>query len=160
MTIIKLRPHHLLDIITTYGHSGPFGPHPYGHAVHIVAKRILCDTNLQVELVVGADDICRPCKHLGPDGLCDDVLAQLDPPMPKQEYNDDLDRRLLAYLGLAPGAVMTVRQFLQAVSEKTPGIEAICTHPKRSRERRLRGLTRGLIKLGVRREEGQQRRIR
>jgi len=152
MRVIKLRPHHLLDIITHYGHGEAFEPHPYGHAVHTVAQQVLSDLDMQVQFIVGNDQICVPCVHLQPDGLCDDVLHQLDQPISKQVYNDDLDRRLFTYLGLAPGVVMTVREFLGVVNEKVPGIEAICTHPKRSRDRRLEGLTRGLVELGVRKE--------
>lgn len=156
MTTIKLRPHHALDIISKYGHGAQFIPHPYGHAVHRVAKTILSDLELRVQFVVGADEICQPCQHLRADGLCDDVLSQLDPPIPKQKYNDDLDRRLLAYLGFEPGTVMTVREYLALVNERTPGIEVICTHPKEDRRSRLDGLQWGLVKLGLRddREEG------
>ena len=149
---MKLRPHHTLDIVSSYGHGAEFKPHPYGHAVHTVAKTILADLDTPVELIVGADEICRPCKHLQPDGLCDDVLSQLDPPISKQKYNDDLDRRLFAYLDIKPGTAMSVRQFLSIVNEHVPGIEAICTHPKEDSERRLEGLTRGLIQLGLRSE--------
>jgi len=146
---IRLRPHHCLDIITSYGHGAEFKPHPYGHALHSVARQILSEPGLQIELVVGADEICRPCRHLGSDGLCDDLVTQVQPPISKQEYNDDLDRRLLARLGLAAGAVMSVRRFLLLVAERTPGIEALCTHPGRSEKQRLEGLLRGLSKLGI-----------
>jgi len=147
---MKLRPHHILDIVTDYGEGARFEPHPYGHSLHIVAKAITSDTGIKIQLVVGADAVCQGCKHLQPDGSCDDVLGQLDGKPSKQSYNDDLDRRLLAYLDLKPGAVMTVRQYLQKVNEKVPGIEKVCTHPKEDGRKRLANLTRGLIKLGVR----------
>jgi len=81
-----------------------------------------------------------------------DVLHQLDPPPSKQEYNDTLDSRLFDYLDFAPGAVITIRQFLEIVTKKVPGIEKICTHPKEDQSRRLNGLIQGLIKLGIRNE--------
>lgn len=37
---------------------------------------------------------------LNKDGLCEDVLNQLEEPVSKQEYNDELDRRLLAFLSI------------------------------------------------------------
>ena len=123
MATMQLRPHHTIDIISSCGHGAELKPHPYGHAVHTVAKAILSDIDMQVELIVGADDICRPCKHLKPDGQCDDVLSQLDPPMSKQEYNDDLDLRLFAQFGLEPGTVMSIRQFLEIVDAHVPGAE-------------------------------------
>ena len=147
---MKLRPHHILDIVSGYGYGMVFKPHPYGHAVHRVAKAIISDTELKVEFIVGADKICQPCKHLTPDGLCDDVLSQLDPPLSKQEYNDILDRRLFDYLGFAPRTVMTIRRYLELVNKKAPGIEEICTHPKEDQRQRLDGLIQGLIKLGIR----------
>jgi len=37
---MKLRPHHVLDIVSAIGHGAEFRPHPYGHAVHTVAEAI------------------------------------------------------------------------------------------------------------------------
>ena len=150
MRNMKLRPHHVLDIISGYGHAVKFKPHPYGHAVHSVAQIILSDTKLKVEFIAGADEICQPCKHLTSNGLCDDVLSQTDPPLSKQEYNDALDHRLFDYLGFAPGTVMTILQYLEIVDKKVPGIEEICTHPREDQRQRLDGLIQGLIKLGIR----------
>ncbi len=149
MTAMKLRPHHVLDIISGYGHGTEFKPHPYGHAVHTVAAAILTNLGLEIEFVVGADEICRPCRHLRPDGQCDDVLHQLDPPVSKQKYNDDLDRRLIDCLGLTTSGTTTIREYLEGVVKHLPGIEEICTHPGEDRKARLEGLRQGLTKLGL-----------
>ena len=109
----------------------------------------MANLELEIEFVVGADEICQPCTHLLDDGQCDDVLSQLDPPISKQEYNDDLDRRLLDYLGLTRGATMTVREYLETVARHLPGVERICTHPGEDRNARLEGLQLGLAKLGI-----------
>lgn len=153
MDIIKLRPHHVLDIVSSYGHDKEFVPHEYGHAVHTVALSIIADIDQQIELVVEADEICKPCKHLRSDGKCDDVLRKSNPPGSKQEYNDGLDKNLLAYLGLTIYSVMTVREYLKIVNEKVPGIEQICTHPRENAESRLQGLKQGLVKLGIRKKK-------
>ena len=79
---MKVRPHHLLDIITHCGHGDTFTPHPYGHAVHVVAAQVISDVDTEIELVLSADEICAPCRHLQPDGQCDDVLGQLAVPTP------------------------------------------------------------------------------
>ena len=150
MGTIQLRPHHLLDIVTSYGNGEEFKPHPYGHAVHTVARVILSNVNQRVEFIVGSDEICRPCCHRQPDGRCDDVLEQFETPISKQQYNDDLDNRLFAYLNLVSGRVLTVRQFLEIVDRTVPGIEKVCTHPKHDEKERLDGLTQGLIKLDIR----------
>jgi hypothetical protein len=146
---MKLRPHHLIDIVRDYGHGVPLAPHPYGHAVHTVAGRVLHDLDLEVTFVLAADDICVPCRHLRADGQCEDVLDQLDPPVSKQVYNDDLDARVFAALEMQPGVCMTVRAFLERLRAHVPGIEAICTHPGEDRAYRLDGLQKGLARLGA-----------
>jgi hypothetical protein len=146
--MMRLRPHHLLDIITQYGAGVPFRPHHYGHALHSVAETVIANPDLLVELVVDADDICAPCSHLV-QGRCDDVLSRVEPPTAKQDYNDDLDHRLLAYLGITEGDVMSVRQYLKVVRCHLEGIEKICTHPREDEKSRLEDLTRGVAKLGA-----------
>lgn len=146
---MKLRPHHLLDIISKYGHGQPFEPHPYGHAVHLVANALPANLDLEVQFVVAADDICGPCKHLQPSGRCGDVIRSLSPPVSKQQYNDQLDVRLLGYLGFCQNTVLTARQFLQIVSRKLPGLASICAHPGEAPDHRLKGLADGLRRLGT-----------
>jgi len=151
---MTLRPHHLLDIVNSIGRGQKtFKPHPYGHAVHLVAQAVLASIDRKVRFVVGADDICKPCKHLQANGQCDDMVNSLSPPMPKQQYNDQLDRRLLEHLDIRDGSVMTVRRYLEIVDKKVPGLEKICSHPKEDEKQRLNGLVQGLKTLGVRRGE-------
>ncbi len=145
---MRARPHHLLDIISQHGAGTPFRPAACGHAVHLVARKLIGNPETMVEFVVDADDICAPCVHLV-DGRCDDVLRQLDPPISKQEYNDDLDRRLLEFLGMREGQVMSFRKFLGVIREHLAGIEAICAHPGEDPAQRLAKLTRGLEKRGA-----------
>jgi hypothetical protein len=147
---MQLRPHHILDIISGHGKGTTYQPHPYGHSLHIVAPKLLSNLDLKIKLVLRADDICEGCEHLLPGGKCKDVLAQLTPPPSKQAYNDVLDSRLFDELSIVPDTVTITHQFLEAVNEKVPGIEKICTHPKEDQEERLQGLVSGLIKLGIR----------
>ncbi|MDD4870474.1 MAG: DUF1284 domain-containing protein [Kiritimatiellae bacterium] len=146
---MKLRPHHLIDIVTSYGHGDEFKPHPYGHALHIVAKKVLCDTSIKIKFVCASDDICRPCRHLQENGKCDDILPQLAKPTSKQTYNDSLDSKLFPYLKIKRGTRLTMHKFLTILSKHVPGIEKLCTHPKEKRKSRLKGLERGLLKLGI-----------
>jgi hypothetical protein len=140
----------MLDIITDYGRGVEFEPHPYGHALHIVAAQVLADPGARVTFVLTADAICEPCRHLRPDGQCGDVLHQLEKPLSKQAYNDELDRRLFSALGMCPGEEMALRTFLERVQEHTPGIETICTHPGEQETSRREGLEQGLTRLGLR----------
>jgi hypothetical protein len=146
---LELRPHHLLDIISDYGHGTRYQPHAYGHALHLVAEQVLGNPDQDLVFVIGADAVCQGCRHLQADGQCDDVLSQLAEPLSKQSYNDDLDRRLWPYLSLDAGNHMTMRQFLLRVQQRLPGIEAICTHPGEEQAERLAGLQQGLVRLGI-----------
>lgn len=145
---MKLRPHHLLDIITQYGQGRPFEPSAYGHAVHTVAHLVLADQTQQAEMVVGADDICAPCCHLVA-GRCDDMVGSLDPPVSKQDYNDGIDRRVLAHLGLAEGEVLTIRAFADRTLERLQDLEQVCSHPGEEPAARLQHLRQGLQKMGL-----------
>ncbi len=148
--VMRLRPHHILDIVTGYGANEPFEPHPYGHSLHTVAKTVLSGLPLKIELVVGADAVCRGCRHLQPDSRCDDVLSQLDPSPSKQAYNEVIDCRVLDDLKIKPGALMMLHDYLVIVNRRVPGLEKICTHPKEDEQLRLANLTTGLAKLGIR----------
>jgi len=147
---MELRPHHILDIITGHGQGIEYQPHPYGHSQHIVAPKLLSNLDLKIKLVLTADDICKGCEHLLPDGKCKDVLAQLTPSPPKQAYNDVLDCRLFDHFKIDPNTVLTFREYLIIANESVPGIERICTHPKEDQDERLQGLISGLNKLGIR----------
>jgi len=61
---ISIKPHHFVDIITSFGKGERiFHPHPYGHALHTISKRILTDRELALKIELGIDDICKPCLH-------------------------------------------------------------------------------------------------
>ena len=142
-----------MDIICQYGAGTPFRPHPYGHAVHLVAAEVIANPEVLVEFVVGADDICAPCIHLV-DGRCDDMITLCDPPIPKQQSVDKADRWLLAFLGIREGQVMTFREYLAILRSNLEGFKAVYTHPDsvaigEDPARRLSRLALGLEKLGA-----------
>lgn len=145
--MLTLRPHHLLDIIAQYGASHPFTPSPMGHAVHSVAESVIANPEQAAVFVAGADDICAPCRNLV-DGRCIDVLSQLDPTISKQYYNDDLDHRLLALLGMAHGDSLVVSGFLRTVAARLDDAIAICAHPGEDGEAKLRHVRLGIERLG------------
>ncbi|MBL7970584.1 MAG: DUF1284 domain-containing protein [Prolixibacteraceae bacterium] len=147
--MLRLRPHHILDIVRNIGHGRKMEPHPFGHDVHGITQKIIADVDQPLLLVVGADDICLPCSKLNADQMCVDVLLQCDDKPSKQEYNDALDVRVLNFLNLKEGTQLTVREYLNVVHAKLDGIEKVCTHPKEDENYRLEGLTMGLEKLGI-----------
>ena len=72
--LIHIKPHHFVDIITSFGAGQvKFEPHPYGHAVHTVATQILSNRDILLRIELGADDVCKSCKH-NINGLCDDTI--------------------------------------------------------------------------------------
>ena len=93
---ILIKPHHFIDIITALGTGRmEFEPHPYGHAVHTVAARLIGDRDALLEMELGADDICSPCVH-NVDGVCDDTIDtsfRPQAPSKKRDYNLLIDTR-------------------------------------------------------------------
>ena len=71
---IDIKPHHFVDIVTAHGDPDyTFRPHRYGHAVYLVAEKVLANPDVLLRMELGADAICGPCVH-NIDGLCDDTI--------------------------------------------------------------------------------------
>ena len=147
--VVRVKPHHLIDILTTFGGGGgeSFRPHPYGHAVHLVAEQVLADPELTLEMELGADDICAPCLH-NIDGLCDDTIdttGRPEVPPAKRQWNLMLDRRWCDRLGLAQGDRLTARQFARRALERAGDITDIYREmPPDGTAERARKLRAGL----------------
>ena len=118
---IRIKPHHFIDILRDVGAGRTdYQPHPYGHAVHSVAERVLRERDVMLEMELGADDICEPCIH-NVEGLCEDTIDtsfRPDAPTSKREYNLLIDQRWFAHLGLAQGDRLTARDFCQRLAER------------------------------------------
>jgi len=145
--MLHLRPHHLIDIIRNIGHDRPQIPHPYGHNQHLITNAILKGTENEIVFILEADDLCKPCIHLTKNGLCDDVLPQLEKVVFKQVYNDKLDRKLFEILELKKDTPMLLQHFLTILDENLEVLVPICMHPKESEIYRKEGLIKGLLKL-------------
>ncbi len=125
--VIRIKPHHFVDIITRYGEGGAFGPHAYGHALHTVAERVLSDRDVTLVLEFGADDICAPCAH-NVDGLCNDTIDtsfRPEAPSLKREWNLLLDERWCGRLHLRAGDRLTARRFCELLRERSGEIADI-----------------------------------
>ena len=122
---VRIKPHHFVDIVAALGRGqAAFEPHPYGHDVHAVAARLLEDRDTLVEIELGADDICRPCKHnLG--GLCQDTIDtsfRPDAPESKREYNLLIDQRWCERLGIVQGQRLTARELCRLLRQRAGDI--------------------------------------
>lgn len=148
--MISIKPHHFVDIVTALGDGRTeFKPHPYGHAVHTVAKDILSNPDIDLRIEVGADDICLPCRH-NIDGLCDDMIdTSFRPlaPKSKREYNLLIDERWSQRLGLRQDDQLTARELCLRIRDCADDIEDIYreTLSDRTAERQER-LHRGIAK--------------
>jgi hypothetical protein len=148
-TMLSLRPHHILDIIRNIGNDREKKPHEYGHLVHKITEEIERDIDQKCKLVVKNDDICISCKMLIEDGICIDILGQLDDRISKQAYNDDLDKRILNFLGISENEIMSIKDYLKIIKQRIDEIIPICVHPKETIEYRKNGLKKGIEKLGI-----------
>ena len=117
---IHIKPHHFIDIITSFGRGQvDFRPHPYGHAVHTIAARVLDDRDAPLVMDLGADDICRPCTH-NIDGLCDDSIDtsfRPEAPSSKREWNLMIDRRWCERLAIEEGDRLTASEFCEKLRD-------------------------------------------
>jgi len=118
--MIAIKPHHFVDIVTAFGDGRTeFEPHPYGHAMHIVAKEILGNRDIGLRIELGADDICLPCRH-NVDGLCDDTIdTSFRPQVPKskREYNLLIDQRWSERLGVQQDDQLTARELCSRIRD-------------------------------------------
>ena len=148
--MIAIKPHHFVDIVTAFGDGcSDFQPHPYGHAVHCVAKEILDNRDVRLRIKLGADDICLPCRH-NIDGLCDDTIDtsfRPQAPKSKREYNLLIDRRWSERLGLQQDSQLTAREFCSRIRDCAGDIKSVYreTPSDRTANRQAR-LQRGIAK--------------
>ena len=109
--MIKIRPHHLLDIIRDFGNQVEVAEHPWGASLTSVTQEILGGINQKVEFVMGVDAICETCSQLKGE-ICE---AKINRDLLMRDYNDRIDRELFEALQLEPGSQLVVREFLQLV---------------------------------------------
>ncbi|MFC1452442.1 hypothetical protein ACFLSJ_03750 [Verrucomicrobiota bacterium] len=126
--VIAIKPHHFVDILTAFGGGQrEFRPHPYGHAVHSVAREILANRDIHLRIELGADDICLPCCH-NADGLCDDTIDtsyRPQAPTSKREWNLRIDRRWCERLDLGQDDQLTARDLCLRIRDRASDIADI-----------------------------------
>ena len=148
--MIAIKPHHFVDIVTAFGDGcTEFQPHPYGHAVHSVAKEILGNRDIGLTIELGADDICLPCRH-NIDGLCDDTIDtsfRPQAPKSKREYNLLIDRRWSERLGVQQDDQLTARELCSRIRDCAGDISDIYREtPSGRTAKRQAKLQRGVTK--------------
>ena len=148
--MIAIKPHHFVDIITKFGEESPeFKSHPYGHHVHVVAKKILDDRDIVLRVELGADAICQPCDH-NKNGMCDDKIdTSFRPGAPslKREWNLLIDKRWCEKIGIKHNDQLTAREFCKRIKNSIDNLRDIYLEiPKKRTSERKKKLKRGIIK--------------
>jgi len=119
--VIRTKPHHFIDIATAIGNGQTsFEPHPYGHAVHTVARKVMADHDAVLEMELGIDDICEPCVHRVGDECDDtiDITYRPEAPSSKMAWNLLIDTRWCRRLGIEQGDRVSVTEFCRILRAK------------------------------------------
>ena len=142
--MIKIRPHHLLDIIRDFGNEVKRETHPWGASLAIVTQTILSNINQKVEFVMGVDSICEKCTKLN-GHICE---ARINNELLMRDYNDRIDHALFSALNLAPGKSLTVIEFLRKINNNIEVLN-LFSSPSNDPVSRKHGTKSAFEKLGI-----------
>ena len=142
--MIKIRPHHFLDIIRDYGNEVKREPHPWGASLTSVTDSIISDISQDIQLVMNVDSICETCSKLN-GKICE---AQINDDLLMRDYNDQLDSSIFSALSIKPNEVMSIVKFLNAINDNI-GILNYFNSPSNNPNIRRQGTESALIKFGV-----------
>lgn len=146
MKIIKIRPHHLLDILRDSGNQVKRSSHPYGASLKEIANDLLSDIDQNIRLVSRVDSICLTCSMLK-ENICS---ARLNDDLLMRDYNDDLDDKLFDVMEITPESNIVVRDFLKIIDNNITTVLAKFSSPTNIPEVRKTGTILALKKLGIR----------
>jgi len=112
---IRVRPHHLLCLLCTYGEEGG-RPSPNNNCWEIIQK-IRDDPEVLLEIVAGTDDNCIPCpSRVGSLCVAESAIRDLKK-----------DQDVLERTGLRIGDVRPARAAYALVMKNIPTVQGICT---------------------------------
>jgi hypothetical protein len=117
MDTIKIKPHHLLDILKLHGKGRDFfvPDEAYGHDFYRVANSIVnCDVE-KIIFIIGCDDICEPCRF-NKNGKCSDKVGKTDES--KEEHNFIIDQKLFDILGIEKDKEFKFDDLLELLKEE------------------------------------------
>jgi len=115
--LLRIKPHHFLDIIRDFGAGVHHKPHPYGHAVHEAARLLRENPRTLLELTSGADEICQPCRFLK-HGRCTDTTTTPGRKVRKGSWNRLIDCRIFKRLGLREGDRIPAVDFCRLAEQR------------------------------------------
>jgi hypothetical protein len=103
---MKLQIHHFYDIMRDFGSGKSFEPHDYGHSYHKIANLIQQDPKIEIEIVLGCDEVCAGCKNLK-NGHCLDAISHRPDFREKEMFNDHINARTMKVCGIKVGDRVT-----------------------------------------------------
>jgi hypothetical protein len=121
---MKIRIHHFFDSLRDFGSGKNITPHPYGHSYHLVAEQIRNNPDLEIELVVEADQVCIGCSHLV-NGVCDDTVTHRADFRWKEDFNNYLDKRIINVCRIDISKKYSVRSLIRFSKKYIENIEFI-----------------------------------
>ena len=143
--MLRIKPHHFLDILRDIGAGRVWEPHPYGHAVHLVGESLLRDHDQRIQRVLGIDEICEPCRN-NEDGICTDWTDSPGYRIRKEEWNRRIDERILQILRMREGQVMSAVEYARSALKHLHELPPVWREaPAEKTEWRLENLSRGLV---------------
>lgn len=121
--MLKIRPHHFMDMIKLYGKGiDVFVPDTdYNHDFFSVANKIVLNHDELVTITLKADTICTPCKYIGEDGACLDVIGHIPGITSKNAWNDVIDNRICTFSEVKEDTTLTAESYckiLYAINER------------------------------------------
>lgn len=117
--MIKIKPHHFIDIIKLYG-SGieNFIPDKnYNHDFYRITNIVVSNINSKLYITTDADDICAPCKYINKLGICNDSMKSLEHMESKYQWNMILDKRIIEFMNLSTEKTYSIKELCNIVYE-------------------------------------------
>jgi len=119
---VRLRPDHVIWLLKYLYRRDGNDPERQ-HGGRKVLESLTADLDQPVQLVLGVDDICEPCKY-NHDGRCTDGLSWT-PKITKQEWVERRDAVAMRLLQLSPPATMSARKLFALFEQRLPLLAAL-----------------------------------
>lgn len=111
--IWKMKPHHFMDIMKLHGAGiDHFVPdEAYKHDFYLVGNEILNNRDMKLQTTIDEDRICKPCIHIGKDGLCQDSIGHIESITSKDAWNKMIDKRIIQYADISLDKIYTALDY-------------------------------------------------
>ena len=148
--VIYIKPHHFVDLICSLG-AGQVTFHisKKGDANHIFGQKIMSNRYILLEMVLGADDICKPCKYQIGDFCHSTINTSIFPKCPSSVgyWNLVLDLRWCKRLKMKEGDRFSARELCERIRDLAGDITDLYKeYPAERRTKKVINLKKGIKK--------------